>query len=194
MNFTRAIFPQVATRGLARKGTCRHLSAQGKSTSRRSGRRGRRVGRGLSRRRVSLQPPPPPPRTPQAPPSLAPRGRRALMPRRTLEVILPGTTPFPGVGRPPPQPQERLLDDPSVPSPRFPVRDSGEWAGTSVSQPAPGAGAGSGVPLPEVSTHPRGGWRAAALLNPRAHLHGPAPSVTRLARAGPSPLPLGRSF
>lgn len=93
-----------------------------------------------------------------------------------------------------PPPREQLLDDPSAHSPRSPIRPGGQWAGTSPSRPAPGAGAGNCAPLPEVGTHPRGGWRAAALLNPRAHLHGPAPSVTRLARAGPSPLPLGRSF
>lgn len=84
-------------------------------------------------------------------------------------------------------------------SPRLPARVREDWAVASGSQPRPPArpppDAQHRTPLPAVSTHPRdGGWLAAALLNLRAHLHGPAPLSDTLARAGPSPLPLGRSF
>lgn len=125
---------------------------------------------------------------------LAPRGHQALKPQRTLEVILPGTTPSQGVGHPPPQPGKSSQTTPLCPLPGPQTETVGRGPAPRSPGPPAAPARGSYVPLPGVSTHPRGGWRAAALLNPRAYLHGPAPSVTRLARAGPSPLPLGRSF
>lgn len=84
-------------------------------------------------------------------------------------------------------------------SPRLPARVREDWAVASGSQPRPPArpppDAQHRTPLPAVSTHPRdGGWLAAALLNLRAHLHGPAPLSDTAGAGGPVPPAPGSLF
>lgn len=141
------------------------------------------------------------PRRHERPPtSNAPRGRQAHTPGRPLEVTLPGT-PLLDVKMPSsPSPAKSSLVIPLCTFPCLPARDSGEWAVASDSQPRPPArpppGTRHRTPLPVVSTHPRGGggWRAAALLNPRAHLHGPAPHSDTAGAGGPVPPAPGSLF
>nr|XP_012420428.1 PREDICTED: basic proline-rich protein-like [Odobenus rosmarus divergens] len=172
------------------------------------------AGRGASARRAASRPTPSPgPGRPQARALLfepAPRAPSAFPPRRPrphpAEHVLPparSASPPPRAVRTssPPTLREKLPGAPPLCTfPCLPARDSGEWAVASGSQPRPPArpppGARHSTPLPVVSTHPRGGggWRAAALLNPRAHLHGPAPHSDTAGAGGPVPPAPGSLF
>lgn len=119
-----------------------------------------------------------PPRARATPHIHAPAGARPTRPEGPSRWFSRGP-PVPGRkdALPPPKAPWRSLWAPSHvsrpgtlrsgPLPRFPAQPP--------ARPPPGAE--HRAALRAVSTHPRGGggWRAAALLNPRAHLHGPAP-------------------